>query len=143
MLGALIGYYFNQVLLGFLAAGTLVNIWYLYNVANIAGLIERSNLSLTEDSIWSHLTKIVKKQSKLIGVDGPQSKSSRSVGRKLLKEIEKSIDMTMDGFCLLDKNNSLIWYNQAASDWLMLSEDDLQTPINHFIDTPAFWKSSS
>ena len=139
MLGALIGYYFNQALLGFLAAGTLLNIWYLYKVIDIAGIIERSNLSLTKDTIWNHLTKIVKKQAKLVGIDGPQSKASRSVGRKLLKEIEKSFDMTMDGFCLLDKNNSLIWFNQAASDWLMLSEDDFQTPINHFIDTPAFW----
>mgnify|MGYP001208588415 FL=1 len=135
----LIGYYFNQALLGFLAAGTLLNIWYLYKVIDIAGIIERSNLSLTKDTIWNHLTKIVKKQAKLVGIDGPQSKASRSVGRKLLKEIEKSFDMTMDGFCLLDKNNSLIWFNQAASDWLMLSEDDFQTPINHFIDTPAFW----
>ena len=55
MLGALIGYYFNQALLGFLAAGTLLNIWYLYKVIDIAGIIERSNLSLTKDTIWNQI----------------------------------------------------------------------------------------
>ena len=75
MLGALIGYYFNQALLGFLAAGTLLNIWYLYKVIDIAGIIERSNLSLTKDTIWNHLTKIVKKQAKLVVVRQLQKQS--------------------------------------------------------------------
>ena len=134
LLGTVLGHYFlNSVPWGIIVALLLYNLWRLYAVQQFYGWMTKS-LTLPPPELSGSLTFMANKlyESK------KQEQMTHQKMMGLIKKIRSSLLALQDAVILLDKEDSLEWWNQAAETLLDLRSEDQGRSILDLINLPEF-----
>ena len=134
LLGTVLGHYFlNSVPWGIIVALLLYNLWRLYAVQQFYGWMTKS-LTLPPPELSGSLTFMANKlyESK------KQEQITHQKMMGLIKKIRSSLLALQDAVILLDKEDSLEWWNQAAETLLDLRSEDQGRSILDLINLPEF-----
>ncbi|WP_438012243.1 phosphate regulon sensor histidine kinase PhoR [Psychrobacter raelei] len=133
LLGALLGHYMNALPWGIIVALVLYYVWRLYSVQQFYGWMSKS-LTLPPPELSGSMTFMANQlyESKR----QEQMTHQRMMG--LIKKIRSSLLALQDAVILLDKDDSLEWWNQAAETLLALRSQDQGRSILDLIDAPEF-----
>lgn len=107
--GALVGYYFEHLLIGLLIATLLCLAWQVrqllrFDKASRMGEVESLGYG---DGIWQQIYSRFSFQRE-------RSRHRKAKYRALLREVRKSTDAMPDGAVILDNNNEILTCNRAA-----------------------------
>lgn len=134
LLGTAFGYYIiDSVPWGIILALLLYNLWRLYAVQQFYGWMSKS-LTLPPPELSGSLTFMANKlyESK------KQEQMTHQKMMGLIKKIRSSLLALQDAVILLDKDDSLEWWNQAAETLLELRSEDQGRSILDLINVPEF-----
>ena len=134
LLGTLFGYYIiDSVPLGIIVGLLIYNVWRLYAVQQFYGWMRKS-LTLPPPELSGSMTFMANQlyESK------KQEQMTHQKMMGLIKKIRSSLLALQDAVILLDKDDSLEWWNQAAETLLELRSEDQGRSILDLINVPEF-----
>ena len=134
LVGALLGWFYGEGVVGALLATLLLLGWHLFNADRFFRWLHGDTLALLPDGngIWARI---------FARVDFVRSRSKRrnKKFRQLLKELRASAKMFPDGGVILNANNEILIHNQAARKLLGLKKKrDRGQRIDNLIRNPKF-----
>lgn len=134
LLGTLFGHYIiDSVPLGIIVGLLIYNVWRLYAVQQFYGWMRKS-LTLPPPELSGSMTFMANQlyESK------KQEQMTHQKMMGLIKKIRSSLLALQDAVILLDKDDSLEWWNQAAETLLELRSEDQGRSILDLINVPEF-----
>lgn len=107
--GALIGWYFDQVVWGLLAAALMALAWQVRQMLSFERALKTDNFDRFRvgDGLWQQLFSQVR-------FERDRGKRRKADYRQLLREIRKSTNAMPDGAVILDAENEIVSTNRAA-----------------------------
>lgn len=134
LLGTAFGYYvIDSVPWGIILALLLYNLWRLYAVQQFYGWMSKS-LTLPPPELSGSLTFMANK----LYDSKKQEQMTHQKMMGLVKKIRSSLLALQDAVILLDKEDTIEWWNQAAETLLDLRSEDQGRSILELIDVPEF-----
>lgn len=132
-LGALVGWYYHQLAWGIIAALVIFHLLRLYALQRFSQWV-KSPIQTPPPEMSGGLT--------FVATQLYQSRSKEQVTQQkmmgLIKKIRSSLLALQDAVILLDANDRLEWWNQAAEKMLMLRAEDQGDSIFNLIPLEAF-----
>lgn len=131
--GASFGWYIHSVLWGVIAGLLVYHAWRLYAVQQFHNWMSKS-LTLPPPELSGSLTFMANK----LYDSKKQEQMTHQKMMGLIKKIRSSLLALQDAVILLDKDDTLEWWNQAAETLLNLRSEDQGRSILDLIDVPEF-----
>lgn len=131
--GAVLGWYVGSILWGIIIGLVVYHIWRLYAVQQFYNWMSKS-LTLPPPELSGSLTFLAGRlyESK------KQEQMTHQKMMGLIKKIRSSLLALQDAVILLDKDDTLEWWNQAAETLLDLRSEDQGRSILELINVPEF-----
>lgn len=109
MAGALIGWFYGQLLWGLLAASLLVLVWQIRQLLSFERALRTNNFDnfRVGEGIWEQLYSRFR-------FERDRGLRNKAAYRQLLREVRKSTNAMPDGAVVLDANNEIVTCNRAA-----------------------------
>lgn len=131
--GISLGWYIGSVTWGVIIGLVVYHIWRLYAVQQFYNWMSRS-LTLPPPELSGSLTFIANQ----LYDSKKQEQMTHQKMMSLIKKIRSSLLALQDAVILLDKEDTLEWWNQAAETLLDLRSEDQGRNILDLIDVPEF-----
>ena len=132
LLGAFFGLIFNAMA-WFLFAALFAYVLYQFRQIHALNqwLSNRLDADLHVGGIWEELAYRIYQKRK-------RSRRRKKRLSRMLRRFQDSVSMMPDAAIVLDKENNILWMNQAASEYLGLEPTDLGNNICNLIRQPMF-----
>lgn len=133
LIGLLIGALFGHHLLGFAAGLVLYQVYFLWSLQRFKTWATRHshepppNLETNLDAIANHLYHVNRQEEK-----------AHQQTINLVRKIRSSLGALQDAVVLIDNNNCIEWWNQAAAQILKLTAPDQGRHILTILRSPSF-----
>ena len=134
--GAIIGWLYDQAVVGLLAAALLALGWHIRQLLRFEQAVRDKHFGSLRygDGIWSQLYSRFNYQRS-------QSKEYKKSYRRLLKEVRKSTNAMPDGAIILDRNFEIVLCNKAAQSLAgFRRHQDRGHRVVNILRDPAFGK---
>lgn len=128
-----LGAYFGSVLWGIIAGLLVYHAWRLYAVQQFYNWMSKS-LTLPPPELSGSLTFMANQ----LYDSKKQEQMTHQKMMSLIKKIRSSLLALQDAVILLDKDDTLEWWNQSAETLLALRSEDQGRSILDLIDVPEF-----
>lgn len=133
LLGIILGWLNNQLLLGLLAGALSCLVWYLWQLYQLEHWLRRSDWSVipNEGGVWGEI------YLRFVRLRQRGRKRKRKLSR-ILKQFRKAVAALPDAIVALNEEGHVLWFNRIAARLLGLRAQDIGLPITLFLRHPQF-----